>query len=433
MINRIKNILEHLHGIASWRINEVEKTSHELFFIKKKLDLNRCKEVHIYTVTVYVDIMDGDQMYFGQSSTEIAPTMTDDEVRAILNDTKLAASYVKNKPYLLAKPSDKEVQRVSNKFLEGPLMAWMPKLTKAVYQTDIYAVGGINSVEIFLNLAKKRIMNSEGIDVVFENYSGMIEVVTEWNDGKEPVEIFGIMDFGDYQPKSISSRVKEMIEESKARAHAGKTPSLTNINVLLGGEAVKDFLMYYVNKTTANAIYEETSDFKIGQKIQGNEVEGDLLTIDLLPILEGSGKSAPYDVDGQLLSSVKLIEEGVLKTYHGALQFSSYLDIEPTGRLLNVKVQAGSVGIDEMKKEPYIELLSFSDFLMDNVTGDFGGEIRLARYYDGNQVYDVTGGSISGNIKDVQGNMRLSKELIQYNNYVGPKRIRLKGVEVTGI
>ena len=85
-----------------------------------------------------------------------------------------------------------------------------------------------------------------------------------------------------------------------------------------------------------------------------------------------------------------------------------------------------------MKQRPYLELLAFSDFQMDPLNGDFGGEIRLGRYFDGKGTTFVTGGSISGNIREVQTEMILSKELQRENHFGGPQTIQLSNVAVSG-
>jgi len=86
--------------------------------------------------------------------------------------------------------------------------------------------------------------------------------------------------------------------------------------------------------------------------------------------------------------------------------------------------------MEEMKKQPFLELRYFSDFQMDEWTGDFGGEIRLGIYFDGEKQVPVTGGSISGNIKDVAASMLLSSDLQTKNNYVCPMAIKLYGISV---
>ena len=68
---------------------------------------------------------------------------------------------------------------------------------------------------------------------------------------------------------------------------------------------------------------------------------------------------------------------------------------EPMDRLLNGK---------------YILVKNFSDFQMDPLTGDFGGEFRLAEISDENGKRIVTGGTVTGNILKNADKIRYSGE-----------------------
>ena len=432
MVELLKQLLNEMVGLEGWKVIEIQNESQELFFIKKKLDMNRSVDVHKYVVTVYVAFEEEGQRYLGQSQTEVASSMTEEEIKIILNDIKTGASFVKNKYYPLPEASDELPEQNETIFSTKPLSHWMPKLAQAIYKNDHYEAGGINSAELFLKKKVRRVVTSKGIDVNFTSYDTLVEVIADWNDGKEPVELFYMANFGDYQPEQLSDKINELIGESKERAHAVATPSLKGVNVILSGEAVKELLEYYVVKSSAKLKYENTSQFEVGQKLQGENLQGDALNVTLLPQLEGSSMSAPYDGDGLPLKAVELIKDGVLQTLVGSAQYASYLGIEPTGHLSNMRFGLGTKTIEEMKKEPYIELVSFSAFQMNFLTGDFGGEMRLARYFDGEQLHSVTGGALSANIKDVQSTMTFSKEEVQHNQYVGPKHILFKGLEIAG-
>lgn len=63
----------------------------------------------------------------------------------------------------------------------------------------------------------------------------------------------------------------------------------------------------------------------------------------------------------------------------------------------------------------------------------FSKDLPMMRwYFDETRTIPVTGGSISGNIRDVQGRMVLSKELQTENNFIGPKILQLFNVSITG-
>jgi len=164
--------------------------------------------------------------------------------------------------------------------------------------------------------------------------------------------------------------------------------------------------------------------------VQGDSIEGDPVNIKLLPEVKGSVGNSYIDGDGVKLKPLELYTDGVLRSYHGDNRHCRYLGIEPTGTIGNVEVGGGKKTLGELKTGPYLELRVFSDFQMDEWTGDFGGEIRLAVYHDGTKEIPVTGGSIVGNIKNVQQSMLFSSELQESGNYVCPKAVKLFGVTV---
>jgi len=253
-----------------------------------------------------------------------------------------------------------------------------------------------------------------------------------WKGEKEEVESFRNMDFSAFEPKQIADEVKTMIEFSKEKSNAEQTPALTDFNVLLTGASVKEVLSYYVGHSNVQNVYNGISTFKIEETMQGENIIGDKVSITLDPMLANSSHSKPFDTDGLPLKKVEILKDGLLKNYWGSSRFAHYLDIKPAGNIRNILVDKGSKSIDEMKSSPYLELLEFSDFQMNVLTGDFAGEIRLGLYFDGESVKPVTSGSISGNIKSVQEHMYLSKEIYQDNNYLGPKTLQLPKLNVNG-
>ncbi len=431
MIEKIKDILSKTKGIDGWKINEYKIESKELFFIKKQLDMNRGKNVHHLKVTVYKDFEENGVKYKGSSTTNIYPTMNNDEINNAIKSAAFASSLVKNKYYPLVKSSDNNKVLRSN-FSTKSLSEWLPDLTEAIFNSDTFNNGGINSAELFLNKTYNRIINSESLDVSYEGYAGQIELITEWKENEEEIELYKDINFADFEKKDIIKCVDNMIRISKDKAIATPTPVLKEIPVLLTGEPVKEFLKYYYSQANTQLVYEGISTAKVGDKIQGNKIQGDMIDITLDPFLRNSTVSAPYDEDGYPLKPTRIYENGELKSYWGSNRFSHYLNVEPTGNIENMIVKSGNKCIDELKSEPYLELVAFSDFQMDIMTGDFAGEIRLGWYYDGNKATPITGGSISGNIKNIQQEMYLSKETQQLNNFKGPKTIKLLNVSIAG-
>lgn len=430
MINRIKAILNKFKP-DGYKIVESRTVSEEQFFIKKNLDMARSKDVQHFKVTVYKDFEENGIKYRGSSAFDIHPTNTDEEIEKLIKDNYFAAGFVKNQYYELPEKCEEKAHAIKSRFSELPLSDWMPKLSEALYKEDNEKDGGINSSEIFLNKVYKRIINSKGIDVNYETYDGMIEFITFWK-AEEEIELYKMLTFSDYKPEYIKDAVKQMLFLSKARSEAKSTVASGKYKVILEDEPVKEVLSYYTYYSNAEAVYNKISDFKVNDAVQGKKASGDLINLELDPYLENSIYSAPYDNDGVALNKVNIIKNGILNNYHGDFRHSYYLNTEATGNINNAIIEGGSRTIDEMEKGAYVKLISFSDFQFNLMTGDFGGEIRLGFFFDGKKKVPITGGSLAGNIKDVESNMYFSKETKDYGGLIGPKCIEMFDVLIAG-
>ncbi|ERI94132.1 modulator of DNA gyrase family protein [Clostridiales bacterium oral taxon 876 str. F0540] len=433
MIDKIRQILSTIKDISGYKIVETKIESGELFFVRKGLDMNRGKSVHYFSVTVYKDFEEDNTKYRGSSTTTIHPTMHDDEIFSSLNDGAFAAGFIKNEYYPLVKPYKLAPLEISTNLYGDTIENWLPKITAAVYKADTLENGWINSTEVFLNKVFTRIINSEGVDVSFENYKGEVEFITDWKENGEDIELYKRFDFSEFNYEEITEIVKEQLKISRDKAIAKPTPALGKYTVLLTGGPAEEMFSFYSSQSSAQDKYNHTSNAELNKNIQGDEVNGDLINMTLDPQLTNSSNSVPYDMDGFQLKPVKIFENGILKRFWGDIRHSHYLNIEPTGLIRNIVVEGGKHSAEEFRKEPYLELVAFSDFQMDGLTGDFGGEIRLGWYFDGEKTIPVTGGSISGNIKEVQKNLYFSKELQKNNGFYGPKTIKLLDVSVSGI
>ena len=85
-----------------------------------------------------------------------------------------------------------------------------------------------------------------------------------------------------------------------------------------------------------------------------------------------------------------------------------------------------------MESQPYLKVVQFSGLMVNPITGDFGGEFRLAYLYDGEKVTPVTSGSITGNMNTALNNCYLSRESMQLDNCIVPEAVELFDINVAG-
>lgn len=431
----MKNLIQLLNnhpGVDAWKIIDNNISSTELFFVKDEMQINRAKDVVKSSLTVYKNFEIDGVKYTGSSSLNFSPIYSIEEIKEKINNAVLAASFVRNKQYDLPSPVQDAIKPIESNFSEGNIIENIAKLVKDLYEEDNQYNAFINSSEFFIDKKTIRIINSKGIDVSYTAYRGEIELITEADGEKESIELFQIINFGEYNQDYIKNAIKEQLYFTSLRAKAIPLPKIDQVPVILSGKASVGLWRYYLTQASAGQKYEHMHNNNINDDIQGEDVLGDRITLTLKPVIANSTKNRYFDEDGVFLKDHVIIKDGVLKEFSASKKFADYLQVKPTGIINNYAVSSGTMSEKELKKQPYLEVLSFSAFQMDSMTGNFGGEFRLAIYFDGEKEIPVTLGTVNGNIKAAQKNMYLSKELIQSDYFVGPKVIKFNKMTIAG-
>ena len=174
-------------------------------------------------------------------------------------------------------------------------------------------------------------------------------------------------------------------------------------------------------------VYRGMSDWKTG-----DTVAPDNLTVRAVKTLPNSSGNTAWDAEGAPIRDLTLIDCGKAVSFWGGRQFSQYLGLESSFEANNFAVSGGTESAEDLRAGDFLEVVEFSDFQADPITGDIAGEIRLAYLHQGGSVTPVSGGSVSGNIRELLDGFRFSKETRQYDSLLIPAVTRLQGVTVTG-
>lgn len=408
---------------SDFLIRQTNTVSQEVFFIGQKLDMGRRKDVTHTAVTVYVD--SEDKKFRGSASKEIHPTSTKEEMEREVEKLIFAASFVKNPWYPLIE-NIKSKENVSDVDLTSELI----KITKAMQNVKAGENEKLNSYEIFVNQNRTHIMNSKGVDVSFSSFDCEIEAVINTSKDGHEIELIKVFRFADKPAEEITKDVENMFESGKARLEAVSTKQNEHATVLLTGDDLPRFFNYFAAHTNAANQYMGIAKAELNKKMTGEEADD--LTIVAKPILEGSTKNKPFDADGNPVKEITLFENGVCKSFWGSIQHAHYIQLPETTGTNNFIVVGGSMSVEDMKKLPHLEITDFSAFLMDAVSGNFGGEIRLAYESDGVNRKSVAGGSLSANFSNVLKNVKFSKETKQINHYIVPCAVMISDVVIAG-
>lgn len=436
MLTQLLDALKSFDG-AEYLIRETKNSRRESYNIKKQSEMRRSVETTRLHLTLYRVFSEDGKKYRGSYSTEIHPGTSQGELRSKLEQAFHAAGFVKNEYFPLVEPSGNtgavaETRSDGQKAVAG--------LEEALYSQDCFDGGHLSYSEFFVNRSRERIVNSNGLDVSYASGSLFVETAVHWK-GEREKEIEILESYRSSLPltgdtsaacKMLKDGIAQLFSVAQKKSLAGPTPKVSGINILLSGECLVRVFDYYRFHSNAQMVYQKFSTFEEGGTVQG-EGDCDRITLTLDPAMQGSGCSRPYDEHGLPLEKHVIIKDGRLQKYWGNTRFASYLKIKPTGNIENIHVTGGSFSDVALRKEPYLELVSFSDFQVNPVTGDFGSEIRLGFYFDGEKTVPVTGGSVSGNIAAVQNSFKMSVEERQYDNYRGPATVCLRGASVSGV
>lgn len=422
MLNRIKAILNSKKNISAWIISESKSSSAELFFVKDSLDMNRATDVHEYALKLFVDFTEENVKYRGDASVLISPADSDTELEQKIERAAFSAGFVKNKWYPLPKNENKKPISVKKYNNIEDLKNNYSKIQNILFKEYPYK-SKINSCELFAIEQTKRTVTSEGIDISYPFSEFTFEIVSDNNYGKEPVEIFNDYYLPNIDLERLESIVQKQLAETDGRSQAVDCNKLENIRVLLSGDAVEELLFFYLSQATDKMIYMNISKVKQGEQFVNNK-----LNITLDPALPSSLYAKPVDSEGKILEKYSLFENGKAVNLRTSSQFSHYLNLENKGQISTFVVDGGDKTYDELTSGDYIEILTFSSFLMDSTTGDFGGEFRLAKLVQNGKESYVSGGALSENIFKLQDKMMLSKELEKRTYSVSPKAIAFDNV-----
>lgn len=425
MTERIIEKLEAL-GCDAWEITETKTRGWEFYFIRHDLDQNRAVNLHEIRVSVYRKYENGTLL--GKASGGICPTATDAEIDKALADLAERAILVRNPVYELNdRPIDAEEQTA-----QVDLAAISGDFMRAMREVPESAEADINSYEIFVKEIDRTYKNSNGLAYRCVYPSSQIEVVVNARNEEKEIEIYRIFECGTCNADKLKSDVINAMNYGRDRLRAEDTPKLEPMAVVFSTSDAEEIYGYFAQRVMSDMKHRRFSDWEIGHAVS-SEFAGDRVSLEALPALPNSSKNYPVDEEGAVIRARHLIRDGVIEEYWGSRQYSYYLGLSESSLVNNFRASGGTKTADEIRSGDFLEVVEFSDFQVNAIGCDFAGEIRLGYLHRGGEVKVVTGGSISGDMREAVKTMTFSKETKQYDSSEIPALTRLENVNITGV
>lgn len=424
--------------ISDWRLVERTQERQERYYIAAKAEQARAVDEINYSLTIYVDTTTNDKKFRGEATITLHPTFSLEDCIAKIRQGVFAASKSHNPWFGLPEPSALKVSLPVSGF-EALSPADRVDVVRAAFYAAAAKFEGsarINALELFITKEQRRLINSRGIDYASTLWRGYSEFVVEAEGPEGPVELFDDIEFSEPDTVRLTMAIESRLAQVRDRALAKPMPQLEHIPVILRGKEAEEVFSWFFNNSCTEAIYSKASAFELGNNVQkASDDEGVVEPLDLWaePVIQGLPSSRAFDADGFPLERTPVIEQGVLTTLVGSVRHADWLGVPRRGAFPLFSVSPGTMSLEAMHAAPYLEPVMFSDFQLDSVTGDFGAEVRLAYYFDGNSVIPVRGGSISGSLGAMRASMRRSSETAMATISRCPVAVLLQGATITGI
>jgi Predicted Zn-dependent proteases and their inactivated homologs len=181
---------------------------------------------------------------------------------------------------------------------------------------------------------------------------------------------------------------------------------------------------------SAESKYAGISPWEMGKPVFRGEVRGDPLTVWANRCLPFGSTSDRFDTEGLPAQRIEVIRENALIAFAASQRYADYLQIPATGAFGNMELPPGKTPTSELLAEPYVEIVQFSWFNPDPITGDFATEIRFGYLVQNGVRKPFKGGQLIGNYMDALANVRWSAETGFFGSYLGPQAARFNELKI---
>ena len=399
-------------------------------------------------VTVYCEHESDGHTWRGDAVGQITSD-TDDALKQTVDALVAGARSQKNEPFPLPGPDDRyeEVELADPELLGLDQTALVHKAREfndgiGRAATDLGQVD-VSNLELFISRVRVRFETSSGIEIEYPATRINAEVCflarPDGDKVGEHTARLAARHLAALDPQEIVSGWGTIARDI---ALAGPPQDWQGPVVLLG-EAAADALSLSGNPlgfhASARSVHEKTSKHSDGQPITGDiELKGEPFTLTSDPFLPlGLESRSLSGSDGTPTRRVVLAQDGNWAGLLGGRRYYHYLGLmgkgtTPPGPRGNSVVPAGPTGVGDLLCGDCVAIKAFSDFSVDNASGEFAVEIRLGELHKGGKVIPFKGGLFVGNWFSAIADANYSKETQTYWSYYGPYAVRFNQGKIAG-
>jgi PmbA protein len=437
MLNRIVEALKRRDTLAGWTVRHVRTRGAQVYAVPQGIESQRTVDGERYLIDVLRNTTSGEgSPAVGSGDASLLPG---EDIERAIDQATLVAGLVANPVHGLPEPATFPDVPLSDEGLQKD-----PSITMRAVMEGIQVAASKNPVvrltaaECFGELRLIHLVNSRGIDAEQQSTQIDIELVLHSQQGDHETEFFGEITRRRIADLSLEMTIEEQIGYTLDLLEAAAPPSWQG-PVTLRKEALAVFLAGdelngSVIRTLASAAskYAGFSSWEVGKPVFQGEVRGDPLNVwanRSIPFGSGSDR---FDAEGLPAGRIELIRENELAAFVASQRYADYLQIPATGAFGNIELPPGRTPASALLVEPYVEIIQFSWFNPDPITGDFATEIRFGYLVENGKRKPFRGGQLVGNYMDALANVNWSAETGFFGSYLGPQVARFNDLKITG-
>ena len=437
MLTKIVDALNARKDISAWTVRHITSRGVQIYAVPKAIEAQRTVGSESYKVDVLSNTTSPDgSPAIGSGDVTILP---DDDIASAIDKAALVASMVANPLHSIPGPADfPEVPLVDEAFKKDPTSA-MARLMDDIRSTAAKDKQvHLTAAECFGDIYTTHLVNSRGIDVEQESTSIAAEFVLQTQKDDIETESFvemtrrRIADINPTEELKLRSKYTIDLIEAKAPPSRQGTVIIRNdaLSTFMAGASLGGSVLQTLSSAAAK--YAKISSWEVGKSVFKGEVKGDPLTVwanRTIPYGIGSNR---FDNEGLPAQRVELIKDNKLVAFSANQRYAEYLNIPATGAFGGVELPPGKTSASVLLEEPYIDIIQFSWFNPDSVTGDFATEIRLGYIVENGVRKPFKGGQLIGNFMEALADVRWSAETGFFGNYLGPHTARFNNLKISG-
>ncbi len=437
MLHEIVNALKERSDLAGWTLRHLITRGAQVYAVPHQIESQRAVEVERYKIDVLRQTSGPDgEPRIGSGDVTLLPG---GDVQAAIEKAALVAGLVSNPVHTVPAPA--ALPDVS--LMDTDLQRDASTVTRDVMERIRAAASRnhgvqLTAAECFGEIHTTHLVNSRGIDAEQEATQINIELVLHSQRGENHVETFTEMNRRRVADIDLEQEIERQGRHTLDLFEAGPPPSwqgpviLRNevLAVFMAGDALGGGVLQTLGSAASK--YAKLSSWEIGKSVFRGEVKGDPLTVwanRRIPFGTGSNR---FDEEGLPAQRLELIRGNELVAFAASQRYADYLNLPATGAFGGVELPPGQMEESALLAEPHVEIIQFSWFNPDPITGDFATEIRLGYLVENGVRKPFRGGQLIGNYLDALADVRWSAGTGFFGNYLGPQTARFNDLKIAG-